>query len=61
MASPHVAGAAALYIATNSTLYTSAAFQDRWQIVRDTLVSAGEANTAGQALHPEPIVNVSTF
>ncbi len=57
MASPHVAGAAALYLAS----HPGAA----WTAVRSALVSAGEPAGAGHTdpggRHPEPVVNVSGF
>lgn len=57
MASPHVAGAAALYIATHAGA--------SWTQVRDALVSAGEALGAGHTdpggLHPEPVLRADTL
>ncbi len=57
MASPHVAGAAALYIAT----HTGAA----WTDVRDALVAAGEAIGAGHTdpsgRHPESVLRADTL
>lgn len=55
MASPHVAGAAALYLAAYPGL--------SWTEVRDGLRSAGEASGSGHTdpsgVHPEPVVKVS--
>jgi len=55
MASPHVAGVAALYIKNN--------LNANWQQVRDALVASGEPNGSGHTdlsgLHPEPIVLTS--
>jgi subtilisin family serine protease len=57
MASPHVAGAAALYIATNAGA--------SWTQVRDALVTAGEVLGAGHTdlsgKHPEPILRADTL
>ncbi len=57
MASPHVAGAAALYLATNPSA--------NWSTVRDALVAAGEAIDAGHTdpsgHHSEPVLRVDTF
>lgn len=57
MASPHVAGAAALYIATHPGV--------SWTAVRDALISTGEAGGAGHTdlsgKHPEPVLRVDTF
>jgi len=64
MASPHVAGAAALYIASGSSSYLSASFQNKWQAVRDALVLLGEANGFGHSggtLHNEPVVKVNSL
>lgn len=64
MASPHVAGAAALYIASGSLSYTSALFPDKWKAVRDALVSLGESNGfghSGGALHNEPVVKANSL
>lgn len=55
MATPHVAGAAALYIATHPGA--------SWTTVRDALVSSGEPLGAGHTdpsgLHPEPVLQAS--
>lgn len=55
MASPHVAGSAALYIATHPTAL--------WSQVRDALVQSGEplgsGHTDPSGHHPEPVVNAS--
>ncbi len=52
MASPHVAGSAALYLKTNPTA--------SWSQVRDGLKATGEASGSGHTdpsgLHPEPVV-----
>lgn len=59
MASPHVAGAAVLYLKTNPSA--------NWQTVKNALISAGEANGFGHAdasgnnLHPEPVVLVNNL
>ncbi len=57
MASPHVAGAAALYI---STLPGAA-----WTAVRNALVNGGEAVGTGHSdpseKHPEPVLRVDSF
>ncbi len=57
MASPHVAGAAALYVATHPGV--------SWIAVRDALVGSGEALGAGHTdpsgIHPEPVLRVDTF
>ena len=57
MASPHVAGSAALYI--QSHLGSS------WSQVRDGMVAAAEALNAGHTdpsgLHPEPVVQANTL
>lgn len=55
MASPHVAGAAALYLAANPG--------SAWIQVRDALVASGESLGAGHTdpsgLHPENVLNAS--
>lgn len=55
MSSPHVAGAAALYLKTNPA--------SSWSSVRDGLKAAGELLGAGHTdpsgLHPEPVVKTS--
>ena len=55
MATPHVSGAAALYISSHGA--------SSWTAVRDGLKLAGEALGAGHTdpsgNHPEPVVNVS--
>ncbi len=61
MASPHVSGAAALYIASNpSNAYGSAILKDKWKVVRDALRLAGEALDSGHtdpsSKYPEPVV-----
>ncbi len=57
MASPHVAGAAALYIAAHPGA--------TWSLVRDALNAAGELLGAGHTdptrLHPESVLKVSAF
>ena len=57
MASPHVAGAAALYIATHPGAL--------WTEVRNALVSQGEALGAGHTdpsgRHPEPVLNANAL
>lgn len=56
MASPHVAGATALYLKTNPLA--------NWQTVKNALVSAGEVNGFGHTdanLHPEPVVLVNNL
>lgn len=57
MASPHVAGAAALYLKTHPG--------SSWTTVRNALITSGEALNNGHTdpsqLHPESIVNVSSF
>ncbi|MEK9154125.1 MAG: S8 family peptidase [Patescibacteria group bacterium] len=57
MASPHVAGAAALYIATNPGAL--------WSDIRDALILQGEAlgmgHTDPSGKHPEPVLNVSAL
>ena len=57
MASPHVAGAAVLYIANN--------LNASWTQVRDALVSLGEplgaAHTDPPGKHPEPILRASSL
>lgn len=57
MASPHVTGVAALYIATHPGAL--------WTEVRDALKSFGELSGAGHAdpsgLHSEPVVRANTF
>ena len=57
MASPHVAGAAALYIAGHPGAL--------WSDVRSALISAGESLGSGHTdpsgRHLEPVLNVSTF
>lgn len=57
MASPHVAGAAALYIAVHPGAL--------WSGVRDALVAAGEAQGAGHSdpggKHPEPVLRADTL
>lgn len=57
MASPHAAGAAALYIATHAGAL--------WTEVRDALVSAGEVLGAGHTdpsgKHPEPVLQADTL
>ena len=57
MASPHVAGAAALYIAKNPGA--------SWTAVRDALIAAGEALGAGHtdpsSKHPEPVLRADTL
>ena len=57
MATPHVAGAAALYIKTHPSA--------TWTQVRDNLRSLGEANGAGHTdpsgLHPEPVVKANSL
>ncbi len=57
MASPHVAGSAALYIKSNPGL--------TWSQVRDGLVAAAEALNAGHTdpsgLHPEPVVKADSL
>lgn len=58
MASPHAAGAAALYLSAHPETTT-------WTQIRDGLKSLGEALNAGHTdpsgLHPEPVVNVSSL
>lgn len=55
MATPHVAGAAALYLAANPGA--------TWTQVRDALAASGELPGAGHTdpsgLHPEPVLNAS--
>ncbi len=57
MASPHVAGAAALYLATNPGA--------SWITVRDTLIGLGEAAGAGHTdpslKHPEAVLRADTL
>jgi subtilisin family serine protease len=57
MATPHVSGAAALYIASHPGA--------SWTSVRDGLKAVGELNGAGHTdpsgKHPEPIVRVDTL
>lgn len=57
MASPHVAGAAALYIATHPGA--------SWTQVRDALVAAGESNGSGHTdpsgRHPEAVLRADTL
>ncbi|MBI2613184.1 MAG: S8 family serine peptidase [Candidatus Levybacteria bacterium] len=57
MASPHVAGSAALYIKSNSGL--------TWSQVRDGLAAAAEVLNAGHSdpsgLHPEPVVKADSL
>ncbi|KKW19509.1 MAG: Serine protease [Parcubacteria group bacterium GW2011_GWA2_51_10] len=57
MASPHVAGAAALYIATHPGV--------SWSAVRDALALAGEAVGLGHSdtfgIHPEPVLLADTL
>jgi len=57
MASPHVAGAAALYLAAHSLA--------PWTEVRQALIGAGEAVNAGHTdpsgKHPEPVLRADTF
>lgn len=53
MSSPHVAGGAALYIATHAGVTP---FQ-----VRDALVAAGRAWAGQGGNHPEPMLDVSSF
>ena len=57
MASPHVAGSAALYIATHAGA--------TWTQVRDALRSLGEPLNAGHTdtsgLHPEPVVQAASL
>ncbi|MBI2012198.1 S8 family serine peptidase [Candidatus Daviesbacteria bacterium] len=57
MASPHVAGSAALYIKSNPGL--------TWSQIRDGLVAAAEALNAGHTdpsgLHPEPVVKADSL
>lgn len=57
MASPHVAGAAALYVATHPSA--------TWIEVRDALKSSGEAfgfgHTDPSGLHPEPVVRADAL
>ena len=57
MASPHVAGAAALYVAKNPGA--------TWSTVRDALVSLGEPLGAGHSdpsgKHPEPVLRADTL
>ena len=57
MASPHVAGAAALYIATHPGA--------SWSSVRDALISLAEPLGAGHTdpsgLHPEPVLLVGSL
>jgi subtilisin family serine protease len=57
MASPHAAGAAALYLAT----HPGAA----WTAVRSALISVGELNGAGHTdpsgKHPEPFLRVDAL
>lgn len=60
MASPHVAGAAALYIATHPITSPTS-----WRVVRDALVAAGEPLDGGHTDpsldHPEPVLLVDTL
>jgi subtilisin family serine protease len=57
MATPHVSGAAALYIAAHPGAL--------WTTVRDGLVASGEALGAGHTdpsgLHTEPLLKIATF
>ena len=57
MASPHVAGAAALYLATHSGA--------SWAVVRDALKTSGEPVGADHSdptgLHPEPVVRADSL
>ena len=57
MASPHVAGAAALYVASHPG--------SSWAVVRDALRSAGEPLGAGHTdpsgRHPEPVLQANTL
>ena len=57
MASPHVTGAAALYIATHAGAL--------WMEVRDALMSLGEGigadHTDPSGFHPEPVVRADTL
>ena len=57
MASPHVAGAAALYIKSNPLA--------SWTVVRDALISLGEALGAGHSdpslLHPEKVLQAGVI
>ncbi len=58
MAAPHVAGAAALYIASHPNA--------TWREVRDALVRSGESLGSGhfddsRKLHPEPVLNVDAL
>jgi len=57
MASPHVAGAAALYIATHPGA--------SWSTVRDALVTSGEPLGSGHSdpggKHPEPVLRADTL
>lgn len=59
MATPHVAGAVALY----AKKYPTA----NWQTVKSALITAGEANGFGHVdisglnLHPEPVLNISNL
>lgn len=60
MASPHVAGAVALYIATHPITSPTS-----WSIVRDALVASGELLGLGHAdpsgKHPEPVLQADTL
>ncbi|HEX8923645.1 MAG TPA: S8 family serine peptidase, partial [Patescibacteria group bacterium] len=57
MATPHVSGAAALYVFSHSG--------STWTQIRDGLKSAGEQLNAGHTdtsgLHPEPVVKASSL
>lgn len=61
MASPHVAGAAALYIATHPIVTSPTS----WIVVRDALVLSGEPLLSGHTdpslNHPEPILQADTL
>jgi len=66
MATPHVAGAAALYISKNLTAFKALPLSDRWTTVKNALIAAGEAcgdnaHTCSDLNHPETVLNVSTF
>ena len=57
MATPHVTGAAALYIASHAS--------STWMQVRDALITAGEAlnfgHTDPSGLHPEPVLQAGSL
>ncbi len=65
MASPHVAGAVALYIFNNPYEYSSATLGNKWQVVREALISLAEVSGVDRhtssTLHPEPVVKAGSL